>query len=168
MSNLEFLGSGTQGSVYKIDEMRCIKIFKKKRSCNDELHSLLLSQIDNHFPKLYSYGDNYIIREYINGTELDKYLSNHKLTKDISCKILELYNSMYYVGFTRLDCALFHIFLTPSNNLRLIDTAKAMKKSYSYPHIIINSLNTLGYKDEFLKFVQSNNPDIYDMWKKYI
>ena len=33
IKDLELLGRGTQGSVYKIDEHKCIKIFKKTKPC---------------------------------------------------------------------------------------------------------------------------------------
>lgn len=111
-NQLQLLGKGTQGRVYKIDEEKCIKVFKRKNYCENEVFTLLISQNDSHFPKLYSYGDNYIIRELIKGIELDKYLLNNSLTPILSNKILELYDAMYRIGFSRLDTALFHIFIT--------------------------------------------------------
>lgn len=111
-NQLQLLGKGTQGRVYKIDEEKCIKVFKRKNYCENEVFTLLISQNDSHFPKLYSYGDNYIIRELIKGIELDKYLLNNSLTSILSNKILELYDAMYRIGFSRLDTALFHIFIT--------------------------------------------------------
>ena len=69
-----------------------------------------MAQKSAHFPVIYEFGTGYIIREYIHGTELDKYLSSHPLTQDISNKIIELYEAMNLVGFNRLDSALFHIF----------------------------------------------------------
>ena len=111
-NQLQLLGKGTQGRVYKIDEEKCIKVFKRKNYCENEVFTLLISQNDSHFPKLYSYGDNYIIRELIKGIELDKCLLNNSLTPILSNKILELYDAMYRIGFSRLDTALFHIFIT--------------------------------------------------------
>lgn len=73
---------------------------------------MLISQNDSHFPRIYSYGDNCIIRELINSIELDKYLLNNLLTLVLSNKILELYDAMYRIIFSRLDTALFHIFIT--------------------------------------------------------
>lgn len=128
INKLQFLGAGTQGKVYKIDSRKCIKIFKRKQICADELETLAMAQKDSHFPTLYAFGENYIIREFIDGIELDKYLSSHSLTQSISNKIIELYEAMNLVGYTRLDAAPFHIFLTPSDDIRLIDTARAMKK----------------------------------------
>ena len=56
INELQLLGFGTQGKVYKIDSQRCIKIFKKTRVCKDEIKTLTMAQIDSHFPKLYSFG----------------------------------------------------------------------------------------------------------------
>lgn len=164
IKELEFLGSGTQGKVYKIDSKRCIKIFKRKASCKDELKTLEMAQGDSHFPRLYEYGDNYIIREYIDGIELNKYLLSHPLTPIISYEIIQLYEAMIAVGFKRLDSAIFHIFVTSSDNLKLIDTAKAMKKKTIYPKLIIEGLEKLGYKEEFLDFVKVIRPELYIKW----
>lgn len=58
INELQLLGSGTQGKVYKIDTEKCIKIFKKKQSCRNEIHTLLMAQTNSHFPKIYSYGES--------------------------------------------------------------------------------------------------------------
>lgn len=167
INKLQLLGSGTQGKVYKIDSRQCIKIFKKKQVCKDELATLLMAQTNPHFPKLYSYGERHIIREYIDGIELDKYLLSNPLTSDISNKIIKLYESMYSIGYTRLDSALFHIFLTHLGDIKIIDTAKAMKKKSVYPKLIIDGLDELGYKKEFLNFVKVEKPELYAKWSKY-
>lgn len=167
IKELQFLGAGTQGKVYKIDTQRCIKIFKRKQVCIDEIETLAMAQIDSHFPKIYDFGENYIIREYIDGIELDKYLSSHPLTQNISNKIIELYRAMNLVGYSRLDSALFHIFLTPCDDIKLIDTARAMKKKTLYPSLIIKGLEELGYKKQFLSFVKANIPDLYAKWSQY-
>ena len=165
INQLQLLGKGTQGKVYKIDEEKCIKVFKRKNYCENEVFTLLISQNDSHFPKLYSYGDNYIIRELIKGIDLDKYLLNNSLTPALSNKILELYDAMYRVGFSRLDTALFHIFITDNEDIKLIDTARAMSKNVVYPHLIIDGLKTLGYKNQFLSYVKIVRPDILKKWR---
>ena len=165
INQLQLLGKGTQGKVYKIDEEKCIKVFKRKNYCENEVFTLLISQNDSHFPKLYSYGDNYIIRELIKGIDLDKYLLNNSLTPALSNKILELYDAMYRVGFSRLDTALFHIFITDNEDIKLIDTARAMSKNVVYPTLISKALNDLGYKNQFLSYVKIVRPDILKKWR---
>ncbi|MDF2883886.1 MAG: hypothetical protein K0R54_4451 [Clostridiaceae bacterium] len=167
IKELEFIGKGSQGKVYKFCSRKCIKIFKNKKSCKDEVKTLLMAQSDIHFPKIFQFGVKYIIREYINGTELNEYLSNHKLTPQLSSKLIELYESMVNVGYTRHDAAIFHIFVTPSGELKLIDTAKAMKKKSVIPNLLISGLEDLGYKEDFFIFLKSNRPDLYMQWINY-
>lgn len=167
IKELKLLGSGTQGKVYRIDSQKCIKIFKKKSVCRAELETLTMGQIDKHFPTLYTYGANYIIRECIDGMELDKYLKANPLTPSISYKIIELYDALKRVGFNRLDTTLFHIFINEYGELKLIDTAKAMKKKTIYPYKIMKGLEKLRHKKAFIDFVKTNRPDLYNTWVKY-
>ena len=126
-----------------------------------------MAQEDIHFPKLYHYGENYIIREYIDGIELNEYLSQQKLTPMLSSKLIELYEAFVKVGYTRKDTAIFHIFVLPSGDLKLIDTAKAMKKKSIIPHLLISGLDDLGYKDVFFNFLKRNRLDLYIQWVNY-
>lgn len=165
--DLELIGKGTQGKVYKIDSNRCIKIFKSRKECGEELATLLMAQSDVHFPKLYDYGEKYIIREYIHGIELNEYLSKEKLTPDIIMELIKLYEAMARIGYARRDAAIFHILVTPLGELKLIDTAKAMKKKTTIPNLIISGLEDLGYKEAFFEFLKNNRPDLYIQWINY-
>lgn len=167
LDELKILGSGTQGKVYKIDNERCIKIFKSKRDCKEELKTLIIAQSDAHFPRLYQYGQDYIIREYIHGIELDKYLSNNNLSPHLIEKIIELYEAMLGVGYTRIDAAIFHILVTSNGELKLIDTAKAMRKETSIPSLLISGLEKLKLKEDLFIFLKNNRPDLYDNWRHY-
>lgn len=164
LEKLQFLGAGKQGKVYKINTQKCIKIFKRRQICEDEIETLVMAQKDPHFPRLYSFGKNHIIREFIDGIELDKYLASQLLTEDTSKKIIELYYAMKSVGYRRLDAAPFHIFLTSSNNIRLIDTARAMKKESIYPSLIIKCLEDSKCKEQFLDFVKCTDAKLYNSW----
>lgn len=167
LKELQLLGTGTQGSVYKIDSEKCIKVFKSKRECKEEVQSLTIAQGDIHFPKLYKYGENYIVRELISGIELDKYLETHKLTSHTITKIIELYESMIKVGYKRLDAAIFHVFVTPSYELKLIDTAKSMKKKTEIPNLLISGIEKTGFKQELFDFLKETRPDLYEKWRHY-
>ncbi|ERI93434.1 hypothetical protein HMPREF1982_01679 [Clostridiales bacterium oral taxon 876 str. F0540] len=167
LKELQLLGTGTQGRVYKIDNQRCIKVFKSKRECKEEVQSLNIAQEDIHFPKLYKYGQDYIIRELISGVELDKYLETHKLTSQLIIKIIELYESMIKVGYKRLDAAIFHVFVTPSHELKLIDTAKSMKKKTEIPNLLISGIEKAGFKQELFDFLKDTRPDLYEKWRRY-
>ena len=167
MNELKLLGTGTQGKVYRIDNERCIKIFKSKKDCCEEIKTLMTAQGDMHFPKLYSCGDDYIIREFIDGVELDNYLLKEKLTPEIIEKLICLYEAMIKVGYCRLDTAIFHIFVTPLSELKLIDTSKALKRKTIIPSLLISGLERLGYKADLFNFLKLNRPDLYKTWINY-
>jgi RIO-like serine/threonine protein kinase len=164
VNQLEFIGKGIHGRVYKIDSERCIKIFKKNEFYKKELETLQMAQKDVHFTKLISWGENYIIREFVDGIELDKYLKKNPLTSELSLKILQLYDSIVNVGFSRHDTMLFHIFITKNGDLKIIDTARVMKDNYTCPKLILKGLKEVGYREDFLNHVKLLRPDLYVKW----
>lgn len=164
IDKLEFIGKGIHGRVYKIDSNRCIKVFKKMEFYEKELETLRMVQNDEHFPRLYEWGDRFIVREYIEGVELDRYLKKNPLTPLISMKIIDLYDSIAKAGFSRMDTMLFHIFITQEETFKMIDTARVMKDSYECPKLIIKGLKELGLRDEFLSHVKLLRPDLYEKW----
>lgn len=161
---LEYIGKGIHGRVYRIDSKTCIKVFKKKEFYEKELETLQMVQYDHHFPKLYKWGDKYIVREYIEGIELDKYLKKNPLTPLISIKIVDLYNAIVKAGFSRQDTMLFHIFITPEGDFKMIDTARVMKETCIYPKLLLNGLKKLGCRDDFLSHVKLLEPELYERW----
>ena len=164
IDKLELLGEGTQGKVYRINLEKCIKVFKSPQVCSEEFKTLFMAQQDIHFPRLYGAGDDFIIRECINGIELNKYLEQYPLTIALSEKIIDLYDAMMNVSFKRLDSAVFHIFVTCDGSLKLIDTAKALKKKTKCPRLILNGLKQLDCKEVFLDYVKEKRPDLFRMW----
>lgn len=164
VSKFEFIGKGSHGEVYRIDSVRCIKIFKKADVCKSEAAALETAQKDRHFPKLFEYGDKYIIREYIEGIPLDKYLEENPLTPDLSLKIIDLYNALKKVGFSRRDTALFHVFITEDGLLKMIDPAKSLNLTTVYPERLLRGLRRLGYKKTFLSHVKAVKPKLYRLW----
>ncbi len=161
---LEFIGKGIHGRVYRINSNTCIKIFERREFFNKELETLRMVQNDPHFPRLYSYGDKFIVREYIEGIELDKYLLKNPLTPEISRKLLDLYAAIERAGFSRVDTMLFHVFITSEGDFKMIDTARVMKEKCSYPKLILKGLKELGLKDEFLSHVKQIRPDLHENW----
>lgn len=161
LSKLQFIGKGMHGSVYRIDDHKCIKIFKKRETCQKEIETLAMAQGNSFFPKLFDFGENYIVREYIEGNELDKHLRSNPLTISLSEKIIKIYEALGEVGYKRQDTALLHIFINSREELRMIDTAKAMSVSTKYPKIILSDLKNLGLKNTFLDHVKELRPHLY-------
>jgi predicted Ser/Thr protein kinase len=166
LNKLQYIGKGMHGTVYKIDDCRCIKIFKKKETCEKEIETLAMAQGNGYFPKLYDFGERYIVREFIEGIELDKYLKSNPLTLELSKKLVYIYEALGEVGYRRQDTALLHIFINPREELRVIDTAKAMSKTAKYPSIILGDLKGLGLITLFLDHVKEVRPDLYKFFTR--
>lgn len=158
---LQPIGSGMHGKVYKIDNKSCIKIFKKASVCQKEIETLSMAQGNKFFPGLYDFGEKFIIREFIDGIELDKYLKANPLTTEISQNIIDIYKAFIDVGFSRHDTALLHIFITAEKSFKIIDTAKAMTYYSNYPKLILSDLRKLGCKDLFLQHVRQLDYNLY-------
>lgn len=123
-----------------------------------------MAQGNKHFPKILESGENFIVREYIDGIELDKYLIDHSLDINITKKILQIYDVLRRVGYRRQDIVLFHILVTKKGVFRIIDTGRVMKEKRTYPKLILEGLEELGYKDKFLELVKLLRPDLYASW----
>ena len=164
LTKLQYIGKGMHGTVYKINKQKCIKIFKKKDTCEKEIETLAMSQGNSFFPKMFDFGENYIVREFIEGIELDKYLKTNPLTIELSESLINIYEALGQVGYRRQDTALLHIFIDTNKTLRIIDTAKAMSKSTKFPSIILNDLKQLGIHATFLDHVKQIRPDLHEFF----
>jgi RIO-like serine/threonine protein kinase len=84
----------------------------------------------------------------------------------MSKKVIELYEAMVSAGFSRCDTALLHIFVMNNGELKLIDTARAMRGSRKYPEMIIRDFKIIGCCDTFLNHLLLIRPELYKEWIK--
>jgi predicted Ser/Thr protein kinase len=164
IKDLKYIGEGNQGTVYLIDPLRCIKVYKKNKFFKGELAVLQQTKGEPRFPELYEWGDNYMIREYIPGVDLETHLKDNPLTEALSSQLLDIYETFKRVRFKRLDTRLTHIIITSSGELRIIDPTNAMNKESSYPKNLLSGLEHLGHKKKFLEHVKKTNPPLFENW----
>lgn len=162
---LKMVGEGSQGKVYLIDPWRCIKFYKRKEFLPLELEILLKAKNEPQFPKVYEWGDDYMIREYIPGIGLKEYLRKSPLTEDLSRQLSELFLTFERLDFKRLDTRMAHLIVTPEGRIKAIDPANAMRKQGSFPKKFLSQLDDLKYKKTFLKHLQVINPTLYERWR---
>lgn len=165
-SALEYVGSGRQGEVYRLNKYSCIKIYYKTKYQRRELANLKKGEYDPLFPKVDEWGKNYIIREYIDGISLSSYFNKGMpLTTDLSMKLIDLWESLERLGFKRLDIRISHIYVLPNGNLKLIDPTNLMNHRRSYPRKLLSGLQQHGVMEAFLLKAKEIRPDIYKKWK---
>jgi predicted Ser/Thr protein kinase len=163
--SLQLVGKGSQGRVYLIDPQRCIKIYHRQEFLPLELEILLKAKDEPQFPKVYEWGDDYMIREFIPGIGLKDYLRRNSLTPDLSRQIAELFLAFERLGFRRLDTRMAHLIVTPEGRIKAIDPANAMRKQGSYPKKLLSQLNDLRCKKTFLTHLQAMYPMLYERWR---
>jgi predicted Ser/Thr protein kinase len=163
--NLQFIGKGSQGRVYLLDPQRCIKIYHRQEFLPLELEILLKAKDEPRFPRVYEWGEDYMIREYIPGISLGEYLRRNPLTLDMSRQIADLFSAFERLGFNRLDTRMAHVLVTPEGQIKAIDPANAMRKQGPYPKKFLSQLSDLKCKKTFLKHLQEIAPALYERWR---
>ena len=165
VKELEFIGEGRHGTVYRLDDRRCVKIYKRDIYRQKEYHVLKHSQRFAWFPRVYECKDNYMIREYFEGSNLREYLTKNGFSNDLATKLFQIIDSFIQLGYSRIDCRLSHIIVTEGEFLKVIDPTRNMSKRCSYPRRLLAELNNLGFKDAFLQYTKGVRPDLYELWK---
>ncbi|WP_027623148.1 serine/threonine protein kinase [Clostridium lundense] len=159
------IGEGAQGRVYLLpDKKRVIKIYNSPKGCKGEAKILLSVKHNPHFPRIYAYNNICMIREYVPGTCIKKYLKNHKLSRTLAINIVKLIQSFKNDGFKKLDIRSSHIFIQSDENIKVIDPRNVFKKKVSYPYKILKTLDKSGNLPEFMKILKKEYPDLYKKW----
>ena len=160
----EFLGSGHNGIVYLLPNKRVIKIFKNKKVCAGEYNILVKTKKSKYFPKVYEHGAYYIVRDYVGGQRLDKYIKRHGINKEISLNIIKLIEEFKKLKFRRLDIRCKDLYLMDNFSINVIDPKNNYSKSVIYPRHLMKGLNNLGVIDQFLSVVCDESHKTYELW----
>ncbi|MFV3010644.1 protein kinase [Clostridium botulinum] len=160
----EFLGSGHNGIVYLLPDKKVIKIFKEKKVCKKEREILQKTNNSKYFPKVYDYGEYFILREYIRGERLDHYIKQNGINKRLTHNMIKLIKEFERLKFKKLDIRCKDIYVDKKYKLRIIDPKNNYSKTVVYPRHLMKGLNKLKVLDDFLIHVEKEEPKYYDLW----
>lgn len=162
------IGKGGDGSVYQLTPERCVKIFVNEETQKRELKALKVGQASTIIPRIYEYGINYIVMEFVKGYSLKYYLKKEKrLPESIVKKILFMLDEMQIVGFTRKDTEVRHILFNEQGEIKVIDHKRALTTYRSCPSKLLSGLQKIGFLEEFLGHVNKLRPSLYKEWTKH-
>ncbi|MCB2292220.1 protein kinase [Clostridium algoriphilum] len=160
----EFLGSGHNGIVYLLPNNKVIKIFKDKKVCTGEYNIFIKTRKSKYFPKVYEHGAYYIVREFVGGQRLDKYIKKNGINKVISLNIIKLMEEFKKLKFNRLDIRCKDLYLMDDFSINVIDPKNNYSKKVIYPRHLMKGLNNLGVVDQFLEVVCEESPKTFELW----
>lgn len=144
-----FLGEGHNGIVYELPNKKAIKIFLKKKVCNDEGSILAKTNGSKFFPRLYKRGKYYVVRDLVEGKRLDKYVKEKGLNEKLIKNIYELLTELQKLKFKKLDTRCKDIYVLDNEKLMVIDPKKAYTRKVDYPRHLMKGLNKIGVLEEF-------------------
>ncbi|MEH6892526.1 RIO1 family regulatory kinase/ATPase [Bacillus sp. JJ864] len=161
------IGSGKDGEVYQLTYNKCVKIYFLEETQKKELKALKIGQSSPVIPRLYEYGENYIVMEYISGISLARHLKREKkITGDLTEKILIMLSELKKIGFTRWDTEVRHVLINEKGQLKVIDHKRAFTLDRKAPIKLLKGFEKFGLANDFLKEVKNIQPSVYNTWMK--
>ena len=169
LKTCKFLGQGRNGKVYLLPNGKALKIFFKEENCKHEYDILKSVEGNKHFPKVYEYSSNCMLREYVGGILIENYIRQYGLSVNLAQNLIELIQDFKNLGFTRLDIRCEHIFIQQDVSIKIIDPRRTYSKIIPYPHSILKTLNKLGVLDDFFNTLKNTSIKLYHDWStRYI
>ena len=161
-----FLGQGNNGIVYKLPDNKVIKLFIEEKVWYDEAYILSRTKGSEYFPKLYEKGRLYIVREMINGVQLDKYIKRNGINEEITKNIYYLTKEFERLNFSKIDTRCKDLYLVEGKKIKDIDPKKCYRRKVTYPRHLMKGLLKYGVLGEFLFFMKNIDRDVAEMWEK--
>lgn len=160
-----FLGQGNNGVVYSLPENKVIKFFVEESVCRDEARILVESKGSKYFPRIYKRGKFYIVREIVQGIQLDKYIKEKGLNKELTVNIYKLTKEFKRLGFSKIDTRCKDVMVSENNKVMIIDPKKAFKRNVNFPRHLMKGLLKLKVLDEFFIYMMEIDKNKGKEWK---
>ncbi|GAA0345175.1 hypothetical protein GCM10008967_39510 [Bacillus carboniphilus] len=167
-SDLEMIGKGRQGAVFKVNHKMVVKVYGDIVDCEREYYAMSLGKKTQLLPKIFCKGENFIVMEMVGGVDLREYLQSQPLTKELSYELIKLLITFKKIGYERIDHHKRQIYLQEDGSLKVIDVGRTVwrNRTYPYPRKLLTSLGE--YKNTFLEHVKELAPRLYTEWEYYM
>lgn len=162
----EFLGEGHNGIVYEVPGDKALKIFLDKKVCKEEARTLEKVKKSKYFPKIYKYGEYYVLREKVDGKRLDHYIEENGLSEKLSYNLYKLIKEFEELGFTKLDARCRDIYVLENEKIKVIDPKQCYKRKVSYPRHLMKGLDGINVLAQFLTYIKRFNLKLGNEWEK--
>ena len=162
----EFLGQGNNGIVYKVPENKVIKLFYEEKVWYDEAYILTRTKRAAFFPKLYEKGRFYIVREMVEGIQLDKYIKKIGLNFELTKNIYEMLEEFKRLKFKKIDSRCKDIYVSNDLKIKLIDPKKYYRRNIEFPRHLMKGFLKLEVLNDFYIYMKQINEEKTREWIK--
>lgn len=168
LKQCSLIGEGNNGWVYLMPDGRVIKICREIKSCVKEYYILKKVNGSHHFPRVYEQCGNYMIRDYVGGVCMTKYIKKNGLSKNLAVNLIKLIEEFKRLNFSKLDIRCRDLFVQENDFIMVIDPRSSYTRNVAYPRHMMKGLKRLGVLDTFMKVLKEENPGLYKNWRKEI
>ena len=165
MRSSGFLGKGNNGVVYRIDDHKIIKIFNDKKVCETEYIILKSSMDYPSFPKVFDYGDYFIVREFVDGIRLDKYLNHNPLNEKLVRSLVDLIDDFKELGYKKLDIRCKDLYVQEDFSIKVIDPKDNFDREMPFPRHLMKGILKRNSIGEFFYYLQKIDAGLYESWR---
>lgn len=160
-----FLGQGNNGIVYRLPKRRTIKIFVEEKVCRDEVFIFERTVGSKYFPKMLKHGKLYILREMVEGIQLDKYIKKNGIDKELTENLYKMIREFKKLKFSKLDTRCKDIYVDKNKRIMLIDPKKFYSKNVTFPRHLMKGFLKLGVLKDFLFYLGDIDNKKQQEWK---
>ncbi|KXA11196.1 hypothetical protein [Clostridium perfringens] len=166
LKEAELLGEGHNGVVFLLKNNRAIKIFRRMSVWKDESSILKRVRKSRFFPRIYEAKQGYIIREYVDGVRLDKYLRRGNLDEELCKELYLMILEFERLGFKRIDIRCKDIYIQDDYTLKIIDPKNNYRKRVSFPRHLFKGLFKRDELNRFLNYVAEIDEKRAHIWRE--
>ncbi|MCM8711400.1 protein kinase [Clostridium sp. SYSU_GA19001] len=167
-----FLGKGHNGIVYLLPDNKVIKICFVMKDFYNEAYILKKVNGNKYFPRIYETGGNYMIRDYVDGLPLKKYIKINGLSRKLALDLITMLKEFERLKFKKIDVRCKDVFVEPDGKIKIIDPQKFYSKKRDFPRHLSKGLYKLNVLDIFMEVLKETEPKLYNKWhlkiKSYI
>ncbi len=161
---LIFLGKGLEGRVFLTPDGNALKEFSHSSLCRYEYRTLKKVEGIKYFPKALVCKGRFLLREYVKGTPIKKYIEENGLSRQLSINLIEFADEFERLNL-RVDGITKHIYIQDDESIKAID----LRRKKSYIHLsILRHLRDMGLVEDFLRVLREERPDLELQWSKTI
>lgn len=162
IKDFQKIGQGVEGSVYLAPGQRVLKVYRSPTRCKSEYKILKEMEGSPFFPKVQECRGRYMLREYVDGTPIVRYIRNKGLSAKLADNLISLAEVFDQHGNIKLDGIDKHIFVLADERVMVIDPRR---KKYRLYQRLLRAMKKLEVYDSFVTLIKEKKPELVSKWQ---